>query len=160
MWLGIDHHTQLTEQQGRPLVVSTGEPLVGLMGQAPPRSSFKRDVARIDVNHEHSVCLKRPEDGLNLAPVSTELFLFFLEPICKHFVRKIRRAVQVSTGEVEDERARYHGHFDDQEFVVVAQHFRDIASTNRPYAVLHEAKVRISLSAIIWLLAMRFDSGS
>jgi hypothetical protein len=55
----------------------------------------KRDVARIDIDHEDAVTLQGRKDPLDFGPAAAELVLLFRTPVGEDFSREVGKAIEV-----------------------------------------------------------------
>src|SRR2546422_9169972 len=102
----------------------------GLPGMRAIRSVEERDVAGRYIHHVNVQRLQRFQHGLDPWPVSAELLSLLRFPFGPRLVREIRRCVQPSSCEIQDEWARDDTHLDDAQPVVQADEVRDIESQN------------------------------
>src|SRR6266850_3985775 len=87
------------------------------------RSVWKCDVGRGHVQQIDAKFLKLVQNRLNPGPAPFELFALLRFPVRPNLLRKIGTLVEVSAGEIKNERTLDHGHFDDAEGIIEAEHF-------------------------------------
>lgn len=91
---------------------------------------LKFNIARINVRDVDSVSFEGSKNALDMLPVSFEGHGFHFFPIGPNFGRVIGRTIKIGTSKVQAKRWTDDGHFDGEQFVVVASQQRNAVPAN------------------------------
>ena len=122
----------------------------------------KANIARRRVVHVNAEVLQLAEDPPRHRPVGAKLLLILPGPFLPYLVRKLRRGVQVSGGEIQHERRHHNGYFQRQQFIIEIQQVRDIKSKNLRHPqffqpLIHPPLPEVRLRRIVNLQRRRAD---